>query len=258
MNLERIEREVNTQGFSIVEDIVSAEEIAVMKAELAEAIERDAKLHDGMPGKRYDIIFDMVTAGCPSFVKLIENEKMRTVFNHFLSDTCILYSYTSTFMLPNAYKQQTANIHVDAPRIIPNYHSGFMMTLALDEFTEENGATYYLAGSQNRPDRPSEDEFYANAVRVCRPAGAAVFFNPRCWHAGGTNHTDKIRMGATTYAVRSFMRQRFDFPRMVNGDVLSQLSDSGRQFLGFNVRVPTAMNEYYVPADQRLYKGGQG
>ena len=52
------------------------EDLVVQKLPLEEAIERDAKLHEGMPGKRYDIIFDMVTSGCPSFVKLIENEKI--------------------------------------------------------------------------------------------------------------------------------------------------------------------------------------
>ena len=36
------------------------------------------------------------------------------------------------------------------------------------------------------------------------------------------------------------------------------LGETGRRFLGFNVRVPTTLDEYYLPPDQRLYKPNQG
>jgi ectoine hydroxylase-related dioxygenase (phytanoyl-CoA dioxygenase family) len=50
----------------------------------------------------------------------------------------------------------------------------------------------------------------------------------------------------------------FDYPRLVPKEVVDQLGEVGRRFLGFNVRVPTSLEEYYVPEDQRLYKAGQG
>jgi hypothetical protein len=36
------------------------------------------------------------------------------------------------------------------------------------------------------------------------------------------------------------------------------LGETGRRFLGFHVRMPTSLEEYYVPESQRLYKPGQG
>lgn len=256
MDWERHFAEIEEKGFSIVSDIVGEDELKELRVQLDATIAADWEEYKGLPGKERFIALDLVNFG-GVFLRLLENEKMHKVFSHFLGDTCILYTYTSTIVFKNE-DQYTCKIHTDTPRLIPNYHLGLLMTLAVDEFTEENGATYYLAGSHRSMERPSDEEFFARAVRVCRKAGDAVFFHPRVWHTGGANYTDKSRRGCTLYACRSWMRQRFDYPRMVDGDVLPLLSERARAFLGFNVRVPTNMREFYVPPEQRCYKPGQG
>lgn len=256
MDWERHFSEIDTQGFTIIPDVVDSDELNELRPQLDTALRADWEEYGGLPGKEEFIALDLVMRG-PAFVRLLENEKMQRVFSHFLGDTCVLYSFTSTVVMPHR-THYTCNIHTDTPRIIPGYHFGLLMTLALDDFTEENGATYYLPGSQGRVEKPSDEEFYAKAVRVTRKAGDAVFFNPRVWHAGGPNRTDRVRRGCTVYACRSWMRQRFDYPRMVNGEILSQLGERGRAFLGYNVRVPTNLREFYVPPEQRLYKAAQG
>jgi len=45
---------------------------------------------------------------------------------------------------------------------------------------------------------------------------------------------------------------------MVPPEILATLGETGRRFLGFDVRVPTSLDEYYLPPDQRLYKSNQG
>ena len=249
--------ELDRDGFTIVPDIVDrAEEIAELKSQVLKAIEVDAEEYMGLPGKEEFIVLDLVTRGS-AFLRLLENEKMHHFFSRFLGDTCILYSFTSTVLMPHQH-HYTSNIHTDMPRLIPGYHLGLLMTLALDDFTEDNGATYYLPGSHRTLERPSDEEFYSNSVRVTRQAGDAAFFHPRVWHAGGTNKTENIRSGCTVYACRSWMRQRFDFPRMTNEEILSQLGERGKAFLGYNVRVPTNLKEFYAPPEKRLYKAGQG
>jgi ectoine hydroxylase-related dioxygenase (phytanoyl-CoA dioxygenase family) len=256
MGLDGHFAEIEKNGFSIVSDIVDHSELEELRSQIDEAVVADWEEYKGLPGKEKFIALDLVNRG-PAFVRMLENDKMHEVFSHFLGDTCIVYSFTSTVVYPHQ-KQYTCDIHTDTPRLIPDYHLGLLMTLALDDFTEENGATFYLPGSHRSLEKPSEQEFYAKAVRVCRKAGDAAFFHPRVWHAGGPNHTDKPRRGCTIYACRSWMRQRFDYPRMVNREVLSLLGERGRAFLGFNVRVPTNMREFYAPPEQRLYRGGQG
>lgn len=248
--------EIETQGFTIVPDVVSEEELSELREQMDAALIADWNEYRGLPGKESFIVLEMVRRGS-AFVRLLENPVMHRVFSHFLGETCVLYSFTSTVLRP-AERPYTCKIHTDMPRLIPNYHLGLLMTLAIDDFTEENGATYYLPGSHRSMEQPSEEDFYAGAVRVSRKAGDAAFFHPRAWHAGGSNNTKQPRRGCTVYGVRSWMRQRLDYPRLVDEGILSQLGELGRGFLGFNVRVPSNMGEFYVPPEERLYKAGQG
>ncbi len=256
-NLKHHFTELEEKGFSIVPNVIGAKDVVQLKTDLGRAIKDDMEEFGGLPGKQENLVVDMVRRG-RSFVELLENPVMHQLFSHVLGDTCTLYSYTSTVMNPTE-KPAASRIHVDSPnRYIEGYETGMLMTLALDDFTEENGATYYLAGSHKSEAMPSEEEFYAKSVRVARKAGDAVFFSNRVYHAGGLNTTRQVRHAVTIYACRSFMKQRFDYPRLVNDKILSYLGEKGRSFLGFNVRVPTGCHEYYVPVDQRLYKANQG
>jgi len=47
----------------------------------------------------------------------------------------------------------------------------------VNDFTLENGASYFLKGSHKRADVPSDEEFVANASRFIAPAGSVMFFD---------------------------------------------------------------------------------
>jgi len=128
----------------------------------------------------------------------------------------------------------------------------------LDDFNEENGATYYLKGSHKLPDLPDETSFFEKASRACCAAGDMILFNGRLAHAAGANSTSRARHSLTINICRSYMRQRFDFPRLVPRGLINNLGDDGRRLIGMNVRMPTTLEEFYLPEDQRLYKPNQG
>ena len=249
--------EMDERGFAVVPDIVGPDEVSDLRRAVDDALETDRRRYEGRPGKEDFIALDLAHYGGP-FLKLLDNEILDVLFGQVLGSKWILYSYTSTVMRPGS-DQYTALIHTDMARQSGNYPLGVLLTLALDDFTPENGATWYLPGSHlTHRDRPDEEEFYANSVRVTRRAGDGVFFNPRVWHAGGANTTNQVRSGLTIYGVRSFMKQRFDFPRMIDPAHLEGQSERVLRILGFDTRVPTSMDQFYVCPEQRLYKGGQG
>ncbi|MDQ2680991.1 MAG: phytanoyl-CoA dioxygenase family protein, partial [Candidatus Eremiobacteraeota bacterium] len=192
-----------------------------------------------------------------AFVRLLENDKLHEYLKAFLGATCIIYAYTSSSMPPGG-SNYSRRIHVDCPRFISNYVTNIGITLALDDFTLENGATYFLPGSHRSGEQPTEAAFEVCAVPLLPKAGDAILFNARTWHRGGVNNSSTYRHAVTMNVCRSYMRQQFDFPRIVNDEVLSQLGERGRRFLGFDVRMPTSLQEYYLPVDQRPYKPNQG
>jgi ectoine hydroxylase-related dioxygenase (phytanoyl-CoA dioxygenase family) len=60
----------------------------------------------------------------------------------------------------------------------------------IDEFSESNGATRFVAGSQYRKDRPSpsqQEECLTQSVPGCAPAGSVIIFDGRVRHAQGAN-----------------------------------------------------------------------
>lgn len=248
--------EIGARGFAVVPGALKPEEVPVLRAALETCVAEDLERWRGRDyPDAYMVHNPMVRGG--ELASVLENPTMHAYLDVLLGNTCILYAYTTSSMPPGG-SNYSNRIHNDCPRLIPGYVTNVGVILPLDDFTDENGATYFLPGSHTRADVPDEAEFFRGAVRVYPRAGDAVFFNARTYHLGAKNQTGRVRHALTLNVCRSYMRQRFDYPRLVPPPVVAALGEVGRRFLGFNVRMPTSLEEYYVPAEQRLYKPGQG
>jgi ectoine hydroxylase-related dioxygenase (phytanoyl-CoA dioxygenase family) len=192
----------------------------------------------------------------PIFFRMLENSAVVSSINALLGETGILYAFTTSSM-PAGGTNYSHRVHVDCPRVVPGYITNIGIIAALDDFTEENGATYFLPTSFERLDQPSLEEFMKGAERVFPKAGDIVVFNARTWHLGGQNHSTEDRHALTINCCRSYMRQRFDYPYMCE-ELGIQLSPLLRRIIGYNVRVPRSLQEYYVPDHLRLYLPNQG
>ncbi len=244
-------------GVVVISAVVPREDASAMRPPLQTSIDEDIKRWEGAPGYvDHWMVHNLMVRGDP-FLQLIENPVIHAYLSAVLSDTCILYAYTSS-SIPPFGSNYSRRIHVDSPRMIPGYVTNVGITLALDDFTETNGATEFLPRSQWRSDAPSVEEFEREAQPVYLKAGDAALFNARTWHRGGISRSSAPRHALTMNVCRSYMRQRFDYPRLVPPEIVERLGPVGRRFLGFNVRVPVSLEEYYVSAEQRLYQPGQG
>ena len=252
MDYEIFNQEINDQGFSIVENVLDDNFILKIKSQLEDAIITEKKYHKGTDYKDYGMILLCALHG-GLFLDILNNEKLIKCFNTILGDGCILYAYTSSSMPPGK-TNFSRRIHVDCPRIIPNYITNLGATILLDDFTEENGATYYLPFSHNRQDPPPEEEFTQKSVRLIAKAGSVWFFNARLWHRGGENHTSSWRHALTMNVCRPYMKQRIDIPRALSHLDMSNASQRVLQKLGFFAQVPANYEEYYVPYEMRKYK----
>lgn len=249
--LDAMERD----GFAIVPRIVDAADAAALRVALEAAIET-YPYRDFDGGRDTGMVHALMLWGRP-FEKLLVNPRLRGFLSAVLGESCVLYAYTSSSMPPGG-RNYSARVHVDCPRFIPGYVTNVGVTLMLDDFTEASGATYVLPGSHRRPDAPSEAEFFRGAVRAIGRTGDAILFNGRTWHRGGENQTAAWRHAATMNVCRAFMKQQFDWIRLVPPEIVDRNPPAFRQFLGFDVRLPTSLDEFYVPESERLYKANQG
>ena len=247
-------KSIATNGCQIVENILSVKQVSQLKMAVQEAIEIEKEYHkDNRDDKDYGMVL-LCSLYDDLFSDILDHTPLMQPFNDVLGEGCVIYAYTSSSMPP--FKSNYSNrIHVDCPRVIPNYITNMGATILLDDFTDENGATWFMSGSHERMDVP-EGEFYEKAERLVYKAGSVWYFNARTWHAGGNNTTNQWRHAMTINMGRSWMKQRLDIPRAMRdaGKDISRLAKRAKQKLGFNAEVPASYSEYYQPFEKRKFK----
>lgn len=247
--------EIGRNGAVVLRGIVPPGLVTRMREELSGAMmedtERFAAAHP-FPG----MVHALMLRGA-SFLDLLGVDAVRAVSRAILGHGAIVHAFNSSSLPPEG-TNYAGRIHVDSPRHISGYVTNLGLAFPLDAFTVENGAMEIWPQSFSLATAPPADEFDANKVVLAglRP-GDAVCFNSRCWHQSGVNSTRSWRHAVTLNVCRAYMRQQFDFPRMIPADVASRLPEDVRQFLGYHVRMPASMHEFLAPPDQRTYRPGQ-
>jgi len=190
-------------------------------------------------------------------LKFLEKKYCAAQIRHFLQGNYILNSLGAVINLKGdmPYVQ---NIHRDIRSFTGDYKVMIQMMVILDDFTLENGATYFLSGSHKQEERPTDEYFYKNADRAVVKKGSIILFDSNVWHATGKNNTDEKRRTLTMAFTRPFFKPQLDYPRSLGYEFGESLGEDLRQVLGYNARVPENLNEYYQPVEKRMYQPGQG
>lgn len=246
---------VNREGAVLLRGIVPLPLAARMRDELTRAMDDDNDRFGAahpFPG----MVHALMVRG-QSFLELLEVDAVRAVSRQILGHGAIVHAFNSSSLPPHA-SNYAGRIHVDSPRQIPDYVTNIGLAFPLDPFTHENGAMEIWPGSFRLVAATSQEEFDANRVILADlMPGDAVCFNSRSWHRSGTNRTDAHRRGVTLNICRAYMRQQFDYPRMLDAEVAARLTDDVRQFLGYHVRMPVSMDEFLAAPEDRPYRPGQ-
>jgi ectoine hydroxylase-related dioxygenase (phytanoyl-CoA dioxygenase family) len=249
---ESFRAEIEERGCLLVETLLDEDLVRRCRAALETAIDAEAGYHGTTDYADYGMI-----QCCPMydrvFIDLLDIDDLIAPINELLGSGSIVYSYASS-SLPPGGTNFAARVHVDCPRLIPGYLTNMGVVVLLDDFTEENGATFYLPGSHTRTGPPGRDEFFSHAEQLVAPAGSAWFVNPRVWHAAGTNTTDRWRHSIGVNMCRPYMKQRIDIPRLLAGADLEGVTDNALQKLGFHAQPPTSLDEYYAPPENRTFR----
>jgi ectoine hydroxylase-related dioxygenase (phytanoyl-CoA dioxygenase family) len=196
------------------------------------------------------------------FLQLLEIPEVLAVVDGTVSDTAILHLQNG-LILPSFQPGQVPStfqttFHQDFPRYLNGYLASVNLFFAIDEFTEENGATLVAPGTHQRGDRPSIDELTRIAVPVICGAGSMLVFDSTLWHAAGANVSGRDRIAINHQFTRSFIKQQVDYVRALGDERVLRQPPRTQQLLGWYTRVVTSLDEYYQPPEKRLYRSGQG
>lgn len=195
------------------------------------------------------------------FLRLLEVPEVLAVVDAMVSDTAILHLQNGLILPPvagDAPDVFQTRFHRDFPRILNGYLMSINTFFALDEFSPETGGTMFAPGTHQVEERPSDEYLEACSITATCAPGSMIVFDSTVWHAAGMNRSGKDRLAINQQFTRSYVKQQVDYVRALGDDVVEAQSPRTQQLLGWYTRVVTSLDEYYRPADQRLYRGGQG
>src|ERR1700730_15009501 len=197
----------------------------------------------------------------PFFLELLALPPMLAVIDGTVSDTAIMHLQTGLILPP---WQETADgvfqhtYHRDFPRHLNGYLASVNLMLAIDPFTAANGGTLVVPGSHQRARPPPQGYLNSAAVAVECPAGSMIVFDSTLWHAAGRNLSGEDRLAINHQYTRSFFKQQVDYVRALGDETVLSQPPRVQQLLGWYTRTVTSLDEYYRPAEERLYRAGQG
>jgi ectoine hydroxylase-related dioxygenase (phytanoyl-CoA dioxygenase family) len=251
-DLTKFKQDIAVDGYSIVENVFSAPFMDRAKIELESAIGAEASFHGSTDYTDYGMVLLCALYG-GIFIEIFDEQKFTEPVETILGEGSIVYGYTSSSMPPKA-TNYSSRIHVDCPRLIPDYLTNFGAFIAVSDISEENGAMHYLPASHNDAKEPTADYFEKNCQRAVLEKGAVFFFSPRLWHRGGVNPSNDWRHAITINFCRPYMKQRIDIPRALSHMESSDWSEKVKQKLGFYAQTPISYEEYYVPPEKRKFR----
>lgn len=128
-------------------------------------------------------------------------------------------------------------LHTDQIAIQPPVRDiafGLNIMWFLCDFTEANGATRVYPGSHRGFVAPADIFRVDGSVAAEAPAGTAMVFESRLWHATGPNvHATEERPAISMFFMRSHIRLQEQNPLSLRKDVAPKLSERHKRLMGY-------------------------
>jgi len=253
---------VKDTGFAVIEGVLDRQFLEECRAAMyraQQAILSDVG-RDRLERARELGVLRLMVKFEPFFLRFLELPALLAMVDATVSPTAVMHLQNG-FILPS-FSGDSPRVfqntyHQDFPRLMNGYLASINVFFAIDEFTTVNGATWVVPGSQQQP-RPDDAVIESKAVALTCPAGSMIVFDSTLWHAAGANTSGRDRLAINHQFTRSFLKQQIDYVRALGDDVVSGLPPRTQQLLGWYTRVVTSLDEYYQPAERRLYRSGQG
>ena len=131
------------------------------------------------------------------FRKLVQEKLIMAVIEAILGEDIVLGGFSAHILHPQA---QRMGVHVDypywaMPSPFPQHPILEIQVIwMIDDFTLDNGAPLFAAGTQNLAIKPDPQKFEQTAQKITGSAGTAIISHGLCWHDTSENNSDRPRI----------------------------------------------------------------
>lgn len=234
MVLDDALRDLDRDGFALVEGALRADELESARRALFAAAEEDrsrGRAYDHTGGNQR--VWALLNRGS-AFVRLAEHPLALEATEAVLGEEVLLSNISANITGPGGGPMAWHADQGYVPEPWPTWPVALNVAWLLTDFTVENGATEVVAGSHRLNRRPTRDETAAaDIVPLTGPAGSAILLDSRIWHRNGSNTSAcEKRLGVFAYYCRPFVRTQENWFRSLDPGVLDGASPTLRRLLG--------------------------
>ncbi len=222
------------QGYVIIQDLMNSAQLDALRSNAEEHLRHFGR--NSFEGERTQRIY-----GLP--------EKLRSA-DAFIEHPLIL-AHLDRLLQPNYLlsQAQVINILDESPAQPLHLDDSFYpwprprpalsvaTVFAIDDFTEDNGATVAIPGSHRwAEDRYPEDS--DQRVKAVMPAGSCILFLGNLWHGGGENRSGASRLALTAQYCEPYLRTQENYFLSMSPQTVAGLSEDMQRLLGYSIHPP--------------------
>lgn len=223
-------------GYVVLEKLISEDLLAEIKEDLLPRFEYDSGRNnfEGFKTQRLYAFFEKSLVCNP----LVEHPLILGCLDRIFEPNYLLSQLQAINILPGEAQQP---LHHDdlfyrVPR--PRRPLGAATIWAIDDFTEENGATVVIPKSHLWDDRHPTDADLREQRSVVMPAGSVVLFVGTLWHGGGANRTEAARLCVSAQYCAPWCRTQENYSLSLSRDTVKKCSEHIQRMLGYSIHAP--------------------
>lgn len=233
--LEPLFAALERDGAVIVERLADPDRCAEIEAEFRPWLDREGLDSAGEFNGFKTLRISQIVARSPASLPLLEHPLVLATADRFLLKNCLNYQFgslTGIEILPGEGVQRLHRDHNCYWKRFEGLEMQVSALWALDDFTEENGATRVVPGSHRWPlDRlPTPGDPVAQAAM---PLGSLLLYLGSTFHGGGSNRSNAARLALINTYSLGWLRQEENMYLGVPREVVETLPEQIRLLLGY-------------------------
>jgi ectoine hydroxylase-related dioxygenase (phytanoyl-CoA dioxygenase family) len=184
------------QGYVMLPDLIAPKEAAAARQLILELAEQERKEDKLVVQEKKERLYGLIHKA-EIFARMAQNESLLSIVDAIIGEDAILGGFSAHILHPGA---KSMGIHVDypywaMPAPFPKYPVLELQVIWLmEDFTHNNGAPFFAAGTQNLATQPNKLQFKTFAKKMTGKAGSAIISHGLCWHDTSDNNSDRPRV----------------------------------------------------------------
>lgn len=222
--------DIEEQGFAVIPNWLDEERVTKLREDLRREVNPIREL---MPPENKTVRAHNLLGKTRCVDDLVCDPRLVAIVQGVLGPHIQISVVVMFDLLPGASAQ---GLHQDDGLWpIPRPHPPFVVNsvIAVDEFTNENGATVLVPESHKWHDQPVRQPPDVETVQLEMKPGTMLIWSGALWHGGGANRTNESRLAVDINFNLSYLRQQENQYIGVPREELPKMPEQLRRLIGY-------------------------